>query len=161
MIDYKDNNFMQSAFNTGAFVVSGDNPMVASWGFVGTMWGKKVFVTPIRDSRYTKTFIDETKVFTVSVPESGTMKNELAFCGTKSGRDFDKWKETGMTKIKAKIVDTVVVGGCKKYFECKVIATIPSDNIDLSAVEKWYPTSEKYPEGDRHTFYFGEIVGEY
>ncbi|MCQ2603383.1 MAG: flavin reductase family protein, partial [Clostridia bacterium] len=59
MIDFNDNDFMQSAFNTGAFIVSGDNPMVASWGFVGTMWGKKVFVTPIRDSRYTKTFLDK------------------------------------------------------------------------------------------------------
>ncbi|MCQ2603118.1 MAG: flavin reductase family protein, partial [Clostridia bacterium] len=85
----------------------------------------------------------------------------IAFCGTKSGRDFDKWKETGMTKVKAQAVDTVVVGGCAKYFECKVIAALPSDNIDLSAVEKWYPASENYPSGDRHTFYFGEIVREY
>ena len=29
------------------------------------------------------------------------------------------------------------------------------EDMDISKVEKWYPTD------DRHTFYFGEIVGEY
>lgn len=28
-------------------------------------------------------------------------------------------------------------------------------DMDISAVEKWYPT------GDKHNFYFGEIVAEY
>ena len=60
MHEFKDMDFMNSAFNTGAFVTSGDNVMVASWGFVGVMWGKKVFVAPIRDSRYTKEMLDKT-----------------------------------------------------------------------------------------------------
>ena len=96
MINFEDCNAMNTAFNTGAFVCSGGNVMVASWGFIGTMWGKKVFVAPIRDSRYTKEKIDATGEFTVSVPPAGEMKKEIAFCGSKSGRDYDKWKETGM-----------------------------------------------------------------
>lgn len=161
MIEFKNNEFMESAFNTGAFVVSVDNPMVASWGFVGNMWGKKVFVAPIRDSRFTKTKIDETGVFTVSVPSAGTMKSELAFCGSKSGRDYDKWAETGMKKQAAKAVDTCVVAGCARYFECKVVGVLPMGDMDVSAVSKWYPTSEKMPAGDKHNFYFGEIIEEY
>ena len=82
MHNFEDMGFMNSAFNTGAFVTSGDNVMVASWGFVGVMWGKKVFVAPIRDSRYTKEMLDKTGEFTVSVPAAGTMKKELAFCGS-------------------------------------------------------------------------------
>lgn len=74
MHNFEDMGFMNSAFNTGAFVTSGDNVMVASWGFVGVMWGKKVFVAPIRDSRYTKEMLDKTGEFTVSVPAAGTMK---------------------------------------------------------------------------------------
>ena len=85
MHDFENMQFMNSAFNTGAFVTSGDNVMVASWGFVGVMWGKKVFVAPIRDSRYTKQMLDKTGEFTVSVPAAGSMKKELAFCGSKSG----------------------------------------------------------------------------
>ncbi len=161
MHEFKNMEFMESAFNSGAFVVSGDNPMIASWGFVGVMWGKKIFIAPIRPSRHTCHFIDETGVFTVSVPEKGTMKSEIAFCGTKSGRDYDKWAETGLEKQPAKEVDTVVVKGCAKYYECKVVGVLPMGDMDVSNFDKWYPVSEQFPDGDRHNFYFGEIIAEY
>ena len=104
MAKFENMDFMNNAFTTGAFVTSGDNVMVASWGFVGVMWGKKVFVAPVRDSRYTKVMLDKTGEFTVSVPAAGTMKKEIAFCGSKSGRDYDKWAETGMKKKAAKVM---------------------------------------------------------
>lgn len=155
MHNFEDMGFMNSAFNTGAFVTSGDNVMVASWGFVGVMWGKKVFVAPIRDSRYTKEMLDKTGEFTVSVPAAGIMKKELAFCGSKSGRDCDKWAETGMKKQAAKEVGTCVVAGCERYFECRVLGVLPMGDMDISRVAQWYAG------GDLHNFYFGEIVAEY
>ena len=57
--------------------------------------------------------------------------------------------------VPAKVVGTPVVGGCAHYFECRVIGVLPMGDMDISAVEKWYPT------GDKHNFYFGEIVAEY
>ena len=155
MAKFENMDFMNNAFTTGAFVTSGDNVMVASWGFVGVMWGKKVFVAPLRDSRYTKVMLDKTGEFTVSVPAAGTMKKEIAFCGSKSGREYDKWAETGMKKKAAKVVGTCLVEGCERYFECRVLGVLPMGDMDLSAVEEWYPT------GDKHNFYFGEIVAEY
>lgn len=155
MINFEDCNAMNTAFNTGAFVCSGGNVMVASWGFIGTMWGKKVFVAPIRDSRYTKEKIDATGEFTVSVPPAGEMKKEIAFCGSKSGRDYDKWKETGMKQRPAKVAGGCVVDGCVKYYECKVLGVVPMGGMDLALVAKWYATP------DLHNFYFGEIVAEY
>ena len=155
MAKFENLAFMNNALTTGAFVTSGDNVMVASWGFVGVMWGKKVFVAPVRDSRYTKVMLDKTGEFTVSVPAAGTMKKEIAFCGSKSGRDYDKWAETGMKKKAAKVVGTCLVEGCERYFECRVLGVLPMGDMDLSAVEEWYPT------GDKHNFYFGEIVAEY
>lgn len=161
MHNFDDMTFLNSALNRGAFIISGDNPMIASWGFIGVMWGKKVFVAPIRESRYTKKFLDETGEFTVSIPKEGEFASEIAFCGSKSGRDFDKWAETGIKKQSAKSVSTVVVDGCDKYFECKVITVVPMGDIDLGENEKWYPKNDKYPKGDRHFFYFGEIIEEY
>lgn len=146
---------LNSAFNNGAFLTSGDNVMVASWGFIGVMWGKKVFVAPVRNSRYTKELIDKSGVFTVSVPYQGKMADAIKFCGTKSGREYDKWIETGLEKINAKAVDSYVVGGCERYFECKVIGVLPMGDMNIAQVEKWYPTQ------DMHNFYFGEIVEEY
>ena len=55
---FDDLSCLDTAFSSGAFLCSGDNVMVASWGMIGVMWGKKVFVAPVRESRYTKEFID-------------------------------------------------------------------------------------------------------
>lgn len=156
MHDFTDMNFMNTAFNTGAFLTSGDNVMVISWGMVGVMWRKRVFVVPVRESRYTKQFVERTDTFTVSVPYAGEMKDSIKFCGTKSGRDYDKWKECNLDKIPAKSIDGFVVGGCEKYFECKVIGKVPMADMDLKDVVACYPDTN-----DVHTFYFGEIVEEY
>ena len=146
---------LNTAFNTGAFLCSGDNVMTISWGTVGVMWGKKVFVAPVRDSRFTKEFIDKLATFTVSVPGQGEMLSAIKFCGTKSGPEYHKGAGWSLEKVKAKRVDGYVGGGCQRYFECKVIGVVPMANMDLKDVEKWYP------QKDLHTFYFGEIVEEY
>ena len=96
---------LDTALNTGAFLSSGDNVMVISWGMIGVMWGKKVFVAPVRDSRYTKEFIDKSGTFTVSVPPMREMLDAVKFCGTKSGREYDKWAECSLEKVKAKITE--------------------------------------------------------
>ena len=155
MQDYNGLEYLNTAFSRGVFVVSGDNVMTASWGFVGKMWGKKVYVAPIRDSRYTKEFLDKTHEFTISVPHDDEMQDQVKICGTKSGRDTDKWALAGLKKVKAKAVDTVVVDGCQKYLECKVLGVVPMGDMDLSKVQEWYKTP------DMHNFYIGEIVEEY
>jgi flavin reductase (DIM6/NTAB) family NADH-FMN oxidoreductase RutF len=161
MHEFKDMDFMNSAFNSGCFVIADDNPMVCSWGFVGVMWGKKIFIAPIRECRHTHGLLEKTREFTVSVPEKGTFKKELGFCGSKSGRDYDKWAETGMEKQPAKSVDTCVVKGCAKYYECKVVGIVPMGDMDVSLVPKWYSGKDQYSADDRHSFFFGEIVDEY
>lgn len=153
---FEDLSCLDTALNSGAFLCSGDNIMVASWGMIGVMWGKRMFVVPVRESRYTKEFLDKTGEFTISVPYPHEMKDAIKFCGTKSGREYDKLAECMLDKVKAKHVHSFVVGGCQKYFECKVIGVVPmSEDFDVSKVAEWYP------QGDLHTFYFGEIVGEY
>lgn len=37
---------LDTALNTGAFLCSGDNVMVISWGMIGVMWGKKFLSHP-------------------------------------------------------------------------------------------------------------------
>ena len=57
-----------------ALVTAGDkkkaNTMTVSWGGVGVLWGKNVAYIFIRDSRYTKEFIDKGDFFSVSFLES-------------------------------------------------------------------------------------------
>ena len=158
MFDFANHGETMTHFTSkGAFLVSGKEPnvMTISWGMAGVLWGKKVLLIPVRESRYTKGFIDETGELTVSVPY-GTMADELKYCGTKSGRDVDKFETLGLVKVKGDVVDTYYVGGCDKHYECKVLAKLPlsadmlPDSVNATA----------YKTGDYHTLYIAEVVAE-
>lgn len=53
--------------------------MTISWGNIGFQWRKPVFIALVRESRYTKEFIDKSNEFTVTIPFGDSMKEELAF----------------------------------------------------------------------------------
>lgn len=140
-------------------VTSGDengyNTMTASWGSLGTMWGKSVAVTVIRPQRYTKEFIDKNEYFTISFLKEGN-KDKLSFCGSKSGRDYDKAKETGLKPV---FVDGTAIFEqaeltliCRKVFAQEIT---PDSFLDKTIIDKWYP------DKDFHTAYVGEIVKAY
>ena len=42
------------------------NTMTAAWGGLGVMWGKNVAYVVVRDSRYTKEFIDGAERFSMT-----------------------------------------------------------------------------------------------
>ncbi len=132
------------------------NTMTIGWGFIGHMWGKPVFIVPVRESRFTHEIIGEAGEFTVSIP-FGDMKNELISCGTKSGRDLDKFSEFGLTLQEGKVVDTPIIKECDLHYECKIVykQDMNPDNLDMEYDGRWYGNK------DYHTIYYGEIVASY
>lgn len=81
-------------------VTSGDeksyNTMTASWGFMGVMWRRNILTAVVRPSRHTFGFMEDNELFTASFFDE-EYRPALNFCGSHSGRDFDKAKETGLT----------------------------------------------------------------
>ena len=74
------------------------NTMTASWGCLGILWNKPVAVVFIRPQRHTLSFVMKSDRLSLSVlPEE--YRGALRFCGTKSGRDYDKFKECGITAV--------------------------------------------------------------
>mgnify|MGYP000331565743 CR=1 FL=1 len=139
MAEFKNAEEMLKNYTThGCFVVAGERPnvMTASWGFFGEMWGKKVAVVPVRDSRFTKGIIDEKQEFTLCVPFGDKYKKELLYCGTKSGRDCDKVKDFCLKITPAKKVNTYVIDGCGAYYECKVLHTAKSPITTIFTLRK-------------------------
>ena len=72
------------------------NTMTASWGGLGVLWGKNVAFVFVRDSRYTKEFIDSNDFFTVSFMEEA-QHDTLNYLGSTSGREEDKIVKAGLT----------------------------------------------------------------
>jgi flavin reductase (DIM6/NTAB) family NADH-FMN oxidoreductase RutF len=136
------------------------NTMTIGWGSIGIIWRKPVFTVLVRESRYTREFIEKSGNFTVSVCFDDSMKKAFSICGTKSGRDIDKFKECNLKAVPGKSVSSPVMGGCNIYYECKVVYKRDMDKKFLSedVDSDCYGGSNT---GDYHTIYYGEIVNCY
>jgi flavin reductase (DIM6/NTAB) family NADH-FMN oxidoreductase RutF len=131
------------------------NTMTIGWATLGFVWQKPICMVAIRDSRYTFGIIEKSADFTISIP-AGNMHDAVMFCGTKSGRDVDKFKECSLKTARAKAVTSPIIDIPGLHLECKIVYKAPMDPAFL------IPNYEKlYPKKDYHTLYFGEIQACY
>ena len=162
----KDVDYMNAAEDSvglikkGAFltVKAGDalNTMTIGWVTFGVVWQKPIMMVMVRSTRHTFGIIEKAEDFTVTVPAGG-MSNELAFCGSKSGRDVDKFKECDLEIVGGHKVVSPIIKTAGYHYECKIVYKSAMNPAFLS---KNYDTS-LYPQKDYHTLYFGEIVACY
>ena len=75
------------------------NAMVIGWGGLGVCWSRQVFTVYVREGRYTRSQLDKTGEFTLSIPLSGADPEINRVCGSLSGRDIDKVAEAGLTLV--------------------------------------------------------------
>ena len=143
------------------------NSMTISWGMVGVEWGKPVFITFVRESRFTRSLLEKNGEFTVNIPLDDSAKKILGYCGAKSGRDVDKAKEIGLTYEEP---ETISVPGVKELpltLVCKVVYKQTQDTEAMTEEnrEKFYPqnveSSFSGANRDTHIAYYGEIVDAY
>ena len=162
-LDYTQtaNRVLEAFSQGGAFLTAGKmgdaNPMTIGWGAVEIMWNKGIFLTVVRPQRHTFPLLRRDMEFTVSVPTKNPLKKELAYCGTKSGRDGDKWAATGLTAAPGQVVKTPIVAQCGLHFECKVVACQTFEPMLLQEEIR----EKSYPGNDYHTAFYGEIVSCY
>lgn len=89
----------------------------------------------IRPSRYSHHMIRETGEFVINL----TTK-ELAYatdyCGVRSGRDVDKWKETKLSPVQSDIVKAPCIAQSPVNMECRVAETrqLGSHDMFIAAV---------------------------
>lgn len=146
--------------DNGAFmtVKNGEklNTMTIAWGTIGYMWNRNVFMVLVKEPRYTYELMKDHNEFTVSMPLKGQLKDELIFCGVKSGRDHDKFKELGLTAV-CKELDTPIIDECDLHFECKVLYkhAFVKEEIPQHIIDTYYTVQGV------HTVIYGEILNTY
>ena len=84
------------------------------------------------------------------------MKKELAFCGTKSGRDVNKIAELNASLFPARFGAQDGFSGCRYHIECKILFRT---DLDEHLLEDCALLSRYYADGDPHTMLIGEILG--
>ena len=143
------------------------NTMTIGWGMIGVEWGKPVFITLVRESRFTKEYLDATGEFTVNIPISDVDSKILSVCGTQSGRDIDKIRELGLALEESDIISVPGIKQLPLTLECKVLYKQRQDpeQIPSAVIERYYPeVTAKLESGakrDYHTAYYAEIVNAY
>ena len=73
----------------------------------------------IRESRYSHDIIKNEKEFVINLPDE-TLAWQADFCGTKSGKNVDKFKEANLSKGEAVKVNCPVIKECPINIECKL-----------------------------------------
>ena len=129
------------------------NLMTIGWGTMGSVWSKPLWIVLVRPSRYTYGCIERTRSFTVNVPTK-KMADACELCGTRSGRDTDKFAACKLTAERALTVEAPEVVECPIVYECRVVhwndVLAPRLAEDIIA--------GAYRGGDFHRVYWGEIL---
>ncbi len=126
---------MQAAILTCIDKNGKTNPITVAWH---TPISKKpaLYGVSIAPSRYSYKLIKESKEFAINFAPYNLVER-IHFCGTKSGKNIDKIKETGFTLSKSKKIKTKIIKECFANLECKLCRSVKL--------------------GD-HTFFVGEVV---
>jgi len=130
------------------------NMMTASWGTMGWLWEKPVTTIFVRPQRYTHIYTEREDYYTITFYKE-EHHDALVKMGSVSGKDFDKMNYEKLRPVitpngSIAFKEAYIVIECKKLYS----TVIQEDEfIDVNVV------SDKYPQKDFHTMYFGEITG--
>lgn len=135
-----------------------EDTMTIGWGTIGIEWGVPIFTVFVRESRYTRTLLDQNGAFTVNVAlEDMDVRKILGVCGSVSGRDHNKFEELNLHKVPGVKVNVPAIAELPLTLECEVIYRQDQDPQKIPEViqKRFYAT------GDYHTAYYGKIVDAY
>ena len=136
------------------------NSMVIGWGTMGIIYGEKIFITYVRNNRYTHELLDLNPEFSINIPlDKDFDKNIIKICGTKSGRNIDKIKEAKLTLVEPNIISAPAVKEFPLTMECEIIYKQDQvrNNLPTSIINRYY----KNENGTYHTMYYGKILSSY
>lgn len=155
------------------------NIITLAW--VGTINSDPPMVSiSVRKQRYSYELIKQKGEFVINLP-SKNLTFAADFCGVKSGKDIDKFKEMKLTPEKAAKIDVPLIKECPVNLECVVrqvmelgshdlfLAEVVATNVDEKLLDEngklnlhkaeliCYSHGEYYPLGDS-LGYFGYSV---
>ena len=138
------------------------NALTISWGMLGIQWGVPIFITFIRESRFSKQMLDTHGEFTVNIPVGSFNRKITTVCGRESGRNVDKIKKLGLTLVESEEISVPGILELPLTLECKVIYSQPQDQekIEDRFITKYY-NGPKTGDTAYHTAYYGEIKKAY
>ncbi|MCQ2329679.1 MAG: flavin reductase family protein [Paludibacteraceae bacterium] len=112
-----------------------------NWNLITIGWVGTICTNPamcyisVRPERHSYPLIEQTREFTINLTTE-QMARETDWCGVKSGRDYDKFNETGLTPMEGEMVKSPTIEQSPLAIECKVveIKELGSHNMIIAEV---------------------------
>lgn len=103
----------------------GFRPNIITIAWAGTVCSEPPMLSiSVRPERHSYQLIKQSGEFVANVPDR-RLARETDLCGVLSGRDRDKFHETGLTQGKSETVKAPIIMECPINLECKVEQEIP------------------------------------
>ncbi len=105
------------------------NIIAIAWTGVVNNSPPMVYVA-VQPSRYSHGLIKGSGEFVINIP-SAEMAKVVDYCGMVSGRDVNKFRETGLTPLAASQVRAPLIKECPVNLECKVRSVVSLETHDV------------------------------
>jgi flavin reductase (DIM6/NTAB) family NADH-FMN oxidoreductase RutF len=152
------------------------NPLTIAW--VGTICSDPAMCyVSVRRERHSFEILQRNMEFTINLTTE-EMAKATDWCGVRSGKDYNKWKETGLIPIPGEAVSSPTIEQSPLSIECKVKTTMDlgshvmfiAEVVNVRADSKYFdPETNRfdlessglmaYSHG--HYFKLGEIIGKF
>ena len=113
----------------------GEKPNIITVAWTGTVCSSPAMVSiSVRKERYSYEIIKETGEFVINLATKDLVR-ALDYCGVRSGRDVDKYKEAGLTVLASKEIAAPGIMESPVNLECRVTEVKPLGSHDLFLAE--------------------------
>ena len=135
-IEFKPGNML---YPVPAVMVScqrpGEKANIITLAWAGTICSDPPMLSvSIRPERYSYDIIKETGEFVVNLTTKRLVR-ETDYCGVKSGRDIDKFKECKLTPCESSVVECPGIAESPVCLECKVKEIVKLGSHDMFVAE--------------------------
>ena len=111
----------------------------------------------VRPERYSYHMIEQSGEFVVNLTTEALV-SATDYCGVRSGRDIDKFKEMHLTPLPSREISVPGIAESPVNIECRVRQILPLGSIQVRGIFRevmlWYP----YREGEEQRFFLSPAV---
>ncbi|MBM4403019.1 MAG: flavin reductase family protein [Candidatus Cloacimonetes bacterium] len=122
----------------------GYNLITLEW-FMRTSIVPPMFAISIGHSRFSLECLETTRFFNLVFPASA-QKALLTYCGSNSGRDLDKFTETGVEYFPGKLRKLPILKDATANFECEIVSQVRSGDHNIYVGQVHYTWLNKENE---------------
>ncbi len=114
----------------------------------------------VRKSRHSHHILKERGEFVINLV-TRELTASADYCGVRSGADVDKFKERGLTKAAADLVDAPLIAESPVNLECRVfdIRELPSHDMFLAEIVAVHISEDLVDENGAYRFDLADLTG--